>query len=91
MTRSNLDVHVKADTAGASSALLLVARGLAEPHRPTSRPTSRPYPGAPGFVLTECRVCDGGRARVQQVGDVPVSCEVWRDAVSAGVVEPGSR
>lgn len=51
------------------------------------RPSQRPYPGAPGFVLTRCRVCDGRRWRVQLVGDVPVVCGVWRDAVAAGVVE----
>lgn len=49
------------------------------------RPVQRPYPGTPGFVLTQCRACDGRRERAQLVGDEPVMCVVWRDGLIAGV------
>jgi hypothetical protein len=54
---------------------------LVEAHRPSQRP----YDGAPGFVLTHCRVCDGNRARVQQAGDKPYTCRVWQEAFDVGV------
>src|SRR3954469_2396840 len=44
------------------------------------RPVQRPYPGAPGFVLTHCPTCDGRRERVQLASDEPATCAVWRDA-----------
>lgn len=49
------------------------------------RPSQRPYPGAPGFVLTQCRVCDGQRSTVQLATDEPRACQVWQDAIDQGV------
>lgn len=47
-------------------------------------PVTRPYPGAPGFVLTHCRVCDGRRERVQLDTEEPATCRVWREALNMG-------
>jgi hypothetical protein len=44
------------------------------------RTVTRPYPGAAGFVLAQCRVCDGARWTVRVKG------RPYRCAVVAGVV-----
>jgi hypothetical protein len=82
MTRAHLDVHTATEAAIAPPGAVALTRDLAELHRPSQRP----YKDVPGLVLTQCRVCDGRRSRVQRVGDAPQACRVWRDAVTAGVV-----
>lgn len=70
--------------------------GLLEHHRPVQRP----YEGAPGFHLAQCRVCDAGfikanagreRWTVRKDGSAPYRCAVWAEAVAAGLVAVGSR
>lgn len=80
MTTGNITHHLTVDATQAVRTLTL-HRQLLELHRPSQRP----YPGAPGFVLTQCRVCDGQRSTVQQTTDTPRACQVWQDATDQGV------
>ena len=82
MPTGNITYQLAVDVTQAVHALVTLHRRLVEPHRPSQRP----YPGAPGFVLTHCRVCDGQRSTVQLETDVPRRCRVWQEALDVGVV-----
>jgi hypothetical protein len=82
MPTGNITYQLAVDTTQAVHALVTLHRSLVERHRPSQRP----YPGAPGFVLTRCRVCDGQRSTVQLATDVPRRCRVWQEALDVGVV-----
>lgn len=62
-------------------------RRLAETHRPVSEP----YPPGAGETsrlrVVQCRACSGNGWKVVDPDvDEPVECELWRAAVSLGVI-----
>lgn len=61
------------------------AKKMAEQHRPRKKPDPCAYREQ---WLVQCSACDRDLWRVWQTGDPEYSCEIWREALRQGLVQP---
>lgn len=55
---------------------------MAMQHKPDRQPDIEP-----GQYVIRCKACDANNWKIWQIGDPPVVCEIWKEAMLYGIVD----